>query len=102
MHYESVVTILAIERWRLEKNECPETLSELVVAGFIKELPMDPYSDKPLVYRRADDDFILYSVGLNFRDDDGEVAIERDRPMRWGTRDAGDVIFWPLLKHRRR
>lgn len=102
MHYESAVTILAIERWRLEKNECPETLSELVVAGFIKELPTDPYSDEPLVYRRADDDFILYSVGLNFRDEYGEVAIERDRPMRWGTREAGDIIFWPPSKHRRR
>ncbi len=102
MQYESTVTILALERWRLEKNEYPETLSELVAAGFAEELPMDPYSDKPLIYRRTDDDFILYSVGLNFRDDDGQVAIERDRPMRWGTREAGDIVFWPTAKHRRR
>ncbi|MHC4626273.1 MAG: hypothetical protein ACYTDV_04760 [Planctomycetota bacterium] len=100
MHYESMVTILAIERWRLEKNECPETLSELVAAGFVKELPMDPYSDKPLVYRRTDDDFILYSFGPNFKDDGGRVAIERGRPMKWGTRDAGDIILWPPSKHR--
>ncbi len=98
MHYESTVTILALERWRLEKNEYPETLNDLIAAGFLKALPMDPYSDKPPIYRRANGDFILYSIGQNFEDDNGEVAIERDRPMRWGTRDAGDIVIWPPSK----
>ena len=99
MHYESVVTILAIERWRLEKGQYPEELSELVSAGFIKELPMDPFSDKPLIYSRTNDNFILYSLGPNFRDDGGQVAIVRGRPVKWGTRDAGDIVIWPMLKH---
>ena len=30
--------------------------------------------------------------------DDGEVAIERGRPVKWGTRDAGDIVLWPMLK----
>ncbi|MGD8501684.1 MAG: hypothetical protein PVJ86_13615, partial [Phycisphaerales bacterium] len=47
--HEATLTILALKRWRLEKNEYPSTLSELVSAGFLKELPMDPFSDKPLV-----------------------------------------------------
>jgi len=102
MHYESTVTILALERWRLEKNEYPETLSKLIAGGFLKSLPMDLYSDRPLIYRRANGDFILYSIGQNFEDDNGEVAIERDRPMRWGTREAGDIVIWPPSKHRRR
>ncbi len=98
--YQATIVTLALERWRLEKNEYPETLSELAAAGFIEELPMDPYSDKPLIYRRVDDDFILYSVGLNFKDDGGEVAIEHGRPRRWGTRQAGDMVFWPTANHR--
>ena len=98
MHYESVVTILASERWRLERGQYPEDLSELVRAGFNKELPMDPFSDKPLIYRRADDDFILYSFGPNFTDDGGQAAIVRGRPVEWGTRDAGDIVIWPMLR----
>jgi hypothetical protein len=96
--HQAALTILALKRWRLEKNEYPLSLDELVVAGFLKELPTDPFGEGPLTYRRTDDDFILYSFGYNFADDDGEVAIERDRPVRWGTREAGDTVFWPLAR----
>ncbi len=61
--YEATVTVLALERWRLERNGYPADLDELVTTGYLKELPMDPFSDKPLVYKKTDDDFILYSVG---------------------------------------
>ncbi len=98
MHHESALTVLALKRWRLEKDSYPRTLNELIAGGFLKELPLDPYSDKPLVYEKTDDGFILYSVGPNFKDDNGEVAIERGRPRRWGTSEAGDIVFWPLIK----
>jgi hypothetical protein len=56
---------------------------------------MDPFSDKPLVYRRTDDDFILYSVGYNFVDDGGVPGIDRNDKYRvWA--DYGDRIFWPM------
>jgi hypothetical protein len=93
--HEATVTILAVKRWRLEKDEYPSTLRELVSSGFLKELPMDPFSDKPLVYRKTDDDFILYSAGSNFKDDGGEYA--RDRRGEISTwADNGDRVFWPL------
>jgi len=96
--YQATIVTLALKRWRLEKNEYPETLSELIAAGYLDELPMDPYSDKPLVYKKKNDDFILYSVGPNFTDDDGEVAMNRGEPVKLGTPEAGDVIFWPVNK----
>ncbi len=98
IRHEATVAILALQRWRLEKDQYPAALGELVAAGFLDELPPDPYSDKPLVYKRIDDDFILYSVGPNFADDDGEVAMSRGRPQKWGTSEAGDIVFWPLPK----
>jgi len=98
MGHQSTLTVLALKRWRLEKGTYPQTLDELVAGGFLKELPMDPYSDKPLVYKKTDDNFILYSLGPNFKDDNGEVAMEHGRPRRWGTAEAGDVILWPLPK----
>ena len=93
--HEATLTILALEQWRLEKNTYPTSLCELVSAGFLTELPLDPWSDKPLAYRKTDDDFILYSVGTNFTDDGGEPGRDKDGHTHpWI--DHGDMIFWPL------
>jgi len=95
--HEATVTILALKRWHLEKNAYPATLDELVGAGYLKELPMDPYSDRPLIYKRTDDDFVLYSVGSNFTDDGGVSGKDREgQPRSW--RDNGDTLFWPVLE----
>ena len=95
--HEATLTILALEQWRLEKNGYPASLCELVSAGYLKELPMDPWSDKPLVYKKTGDDFTLYSVSRNFTDDGGEHGRDREgRIQKWA--DNGDVVFWPLPK----
>jgi hypothetical protein len=98
MQHESALTVLALKRWRLEKDAYPQTLDELIAGGFLKELPLDPYSDKPLVYKKTDDNFILYSVGPNFKDDQGQVAMERGSQRRWGTAETGDIVLWPLSR----
>jgi hypothetical protein len=98
MYHEATLTILAILRWRLQKDQYPATLEELTTAGFLKELPRDPYSNKPLVYKKTDDDFALYSVGPNFKDDGGEVFVKDGNPRRWGTDEFGDIVFWPVTK----
>ena len=70
-----------------------DTLQELVSTNYIEELPMDPYSDRPLVYKRMDGDFILYSLGADF-DDDGGIS------SKWGEGEqGGDHLFWPV-EHR--
>jgi len=93
--HEATVTIMALRRWRLEKGEYPASLNELVAAGFLKELPMDPYSDKPLIYRKTNDDFILYTVGSNFTDDEGQSGKDsQGRSRKW--MDNGDTVFWPV------
>ena len=95
--HQATLAILALKRWRLEKEQYPASLSELVAAGYLRELPMDPYSDKPLVYRRTDDDFVLYSVGPNFTDDGGVSGKDRQgQPRKWT--DNGDTLFWPVLE----
>lgn len=96
-YHEAIVAIVAFERWRLEKDEYPAALGELVSTGFLSGLPMDPYSDKPLVYIKTDDDFILYSVGSNFADDGGKSGKD-DRGQLWMWADNGDTVFWPVPK----
>jgi hypothetical protein len=95
---ESLIAVIALLRYKKDKGSYPDNLQELVTAGYLKELPLDPYSDKPSVYRRTDDNFILYSLGENFKDDGGEVVRKGKSIRKWGTSDAGDAVFWPIPK----
>jgi hypothetical protein len=66
----------------------------LVEGQYIGELPLDPFSDGPPVYRRTDDAFILYSLGLNFADDGGEPGLGRTGRSDLLAR-GGDIVIWP-------
>jgi hypothetical protein len=93
--YEATLTILALKQWQAENGAYPSALCELVRDGFLKARPMDPYSDKPLVYRKTGDDFVLYSVGADFTDDGGRPCRDRYGQIRkWFGK--GDTIFWPI------
>jgi hypothetical protein len=87
---EALVTTIAAIRYKRVQGDCPENLDRLLEADLLKKLPMDPYSNKPLVYKRTADGFVLYSLGADF-DDDGGLR------SRWG-RDTkgGDQLFWPV------
>ena len=92
---EALLTVLAILRYEKAKGRYPVDLNGLVEAGYLKKLPMDVFSGKPLVYKRADDNFILYSVGPNFKDDRGISGTGiSGRAKKWT--DNGDTVFWPL------
>jgi len=92
--HEATVTVLVLKRWRLEKGQYPLSLSELVTAGYLEQVPMDPYSDKALVYKKTDDSFVLYSLGPDF-DDDGGVENPEDSQKR-RQEGPGDEVFWPV------
>lgn len=92
--HEATVAVLAVKRYREEKGQYPMGLSELVMADYLAQLPMDPYSDKALVYKKTDDGFVLYSLGPDF-DDDGGVENPEDSQKR-RQEGPGDVVFWPV------
>ena len=94
---EATLAIIAALRYKQDIGSYPENLEKLVAAGYLKELPMDPYSDRPLVYKKTDDAFILYSVGQNFKDDGGEYGRNEKGDIKvWA--DNGDAVFWPVDK----
>ncbi len=93
----ATMTILAALRYKQNEGNYPEDLNELIAADYLKELPIDAFSGRPLVYKKTDDNFILYSVGLNFTDDGGESGKDRKGRVRsW--RNNGDMVFWPVPK----
>lgn len=95
---EATLTIIAVLRYKQDTGDYPDSLKELIAANYLKELPIDPYSDKPLVYKTTDDSFILYGVGLNFADDGGTVAEVNGKPVKWGTKEQGDWVLWPVIE----
>jgi len=96
---EAALAIIAILRYKQDIGGYPDKLEKLINADYLKVLPIDPYSDEPLVYKRTDSDFLLYSFGPNFRDDDGKMAYNKEGKPRWrGTEEDGDTVFWPVAK----
>ena len=98
---KALLTILAVMRYEKSDGHYPADLDALVGAGYLKQLPMDPFSGRTLVYRRTDDSFTLYSFGPNFQDDGGISGTgSSGRARKWA--DDGDTVFWPLLTHQAR
>jgi hypothetical protein len=71
-------TAIALERYRLAQGGFPESLAALA-PKFIAKVPPDVIGGQPLKYRHgADGSFILYSVGWNEKDDEGEAVFKDD------------------------
>lgn len=84
----AVVAVLAVLTYKAQQGHWPQSLAELAAEGLLDHVPMDPYSDGPLVYRVTDESFTLYSVGEDFSDDGGE-------PGNWDEFGT-DRVFWPV------
>jgi hypothetical protein len=66
----------ALERYRLDKNQFPAALEDLVSQGLVN-IPPDVITGQPMRYRRTSDGrFVLYSVGWNEKDDDGKTVVD--------------------------
>jgi hypothetical protein len=88
---KAVITTIAALRYKTDTGKIPQNLNELITAGYLKALPMDPYSNQSLVYKPVGSDFKLYSVGADFDDDGGK------HHRFWGGDSiGGDYVFWPV------
>ena len=88
---DGLITTLALLRYKNDKGGFPADLQELISNRYMSRLPMDPYSDKPLVYRRTENNFTFYSIGADFQDNGGKHS------SKWGLEaEGGDFVFWPV------
>jgi hypothetical protein len=87
---------LAAERFRLAHKSWPQTLEDLVKAGLLDAVPIDPYDAKPLRLKRTDYGLVIYSVGWDRTDNNGNV--DRERPRDAGT-DLG-FRLWNVSERR--
>lgn len=81
---------LALMAYFRQQGHYPERLSQLV-PQFIPELPKDPFTGNDFHYKRlADDDFRLYSVGEDHKDDGGKGVY-----FHTGCKTNKDIVFSP-------
>lgn len=85
---------LACERFRLKSGRFPESLDELP-KQMLSEVPADPYTSRPLLYKKADDGAVVYCTGPDETDDGGELD-----PVPAPGTDIGFRLFDPA--HRRK
>ena len=85
---QCIYTAIAIERYRLKSGRLPQALTDLVPA-YLQNLPLDLFSEKPVLYQKTDSGFKVYTVGINQVDDGGRLDQSTD------DRDWGIEIVWP-------
>jgi hypothetical protein len=91
----TAVAGIACERFRREKGRWPTGLAE-VPKAILPEVPLDPYDGRPLRFRRVADGVVVYSVGPDGTDDDGNLTREyKEEPGE----DYGFRLYDPA--HRR-
>ena len=85
LELDGLCTLIALEKYKRDHGEYATSL-ELLVPAYLPRAPIDPYSGRPLIYRREGDDYRLYSVGANGQDDGG-----RPSPEEW----SQDILIHP-------
>jgi hypothetical protein len=66
----AAAAVVAAVRFRKAEGHWPRSLEELV-PKWMAEAPIDPFTGKPLVYRVDDEGVVVYSVGVDGKDDGG-------------------------------
>lgn len=80
--------LIALRRWQLEHGSPPPDLAALVQAAGMQEIPTDPYSEQPMKMSTVDGQTLIYSVGLDGKDDGGR--------LEWNysvKKPQGDIVF---------
>ena len=73
-------------------GDFPEKLGELS-PDILADIPVDPFTGKPYIYKKDDTGFIVYSVGSNLKDEEGrgtwqitQLVMEKDDDWAWRTK----------------
>lgn len=70
---------LAARRFEQQRDALPERLDDLA-PELLPRAPLDPYSERPLIYRRLSGGFVLYSVGPD-QIDNGGIRAKAEEAM---------------------
>jgi hypothetical protein len=89
---ETAKTGIAILRYRAKHEKLPKQLADLV-PEYLPAIPLDPYTDKPLKFEVTGDDWVVYSIGEDLKDNGGAAYEDKDH-----TGDIGFYAVKPAIK----
>lgn len=76
-HLRLLSTEMALRCYRCDRGNAPASLAQLV-PQYLGQVPLDPFSGRPLIYRADGTNWLLYSVGIDAVDDGGK-SIDRSK-----------------------
>ncbi|MBX3316527.1 MAG: hypothetical protein KF902_06645 [Phycisphaeraceae bacterium] len=86
LRLNGVNAMIAIERYRAERGDYPETLKELV-PSYLISVPIDPWPGQPIGFVRVDPSldvlgraYLIYSTGIDFEDNGGRENTKSKNP----------------------
>jgi hypothetical protein len=85
--------IMGVLTFKENNGRLPLDLGELQKAGLLEKIPIDPFSGKPIVYKKLGDNFTVYSYGFDFEDDGGVRVVDYNG-------SNGDIVVWPVKKYK--
>jgi len=88
---ELTTTAIAIKRFELRHGKTPNRLEDLMF-NFLSRLPIDYMDGRCLKYCIDDDSFLLYSVGIDGKDDGGNGDQSRGSNPNF---QNGQDLVWP-------
>jgi len=94
-----MITAIALKRFQLKNGQYPENLSELV-PNYMSSIPIDPMSQKSLVYHlHPEDGYWLYSVGENGVDEMSKGLTPKTSQLNVTSfsllKNGSDDLSWP-------
>jgi hypothetical protein len=76
---------LSVEHFRADHGGLPTGLADLVPA-YLEAIPADPYDGAPMRFRVDANGYTVYGVGLNAKDDNGNLSQRLDEGLKVGRR----------------
>lgn len=73
---DNLQVALALEWYQREQGRYPEKLDALT-PKYLAKVPQDTFAGKPLVYHPKEKGYLLYSVGINGKDEEGRTYADR-------------------------
>ncbi len=117
---DAACAVIALELHKRRTGSYPGALAD-VGSMLLPRVPVDPFDGHPIKYRLIDGTPVLYSIGVDRKDDDGVPPVapdSRDPAWRWlsaadaaarvkagvghaGADIDGDWVIWPPSKQKR-
>ena len=86
--FECLQAVVALQLHKAREGLYPAGLDELT-PELLHEVPIDPFTGKPLRYERRGEGFVLWSIGPDMRDSNGTAEFD---PETMNVDDQFDIV----------